>query len=80
MKINTAATAALAHAHQSPAKAARDLLARREDLLVGTPFGQIVSKLARNQKIPEPPPSEPTGTTPPENDTAQSSEGVDVIA
>ena len=79
MKINTAATAALAHAHQSPAKAARDLLAHREDL-VGTPFGQIVSKLARGQAIPEPPPSEPTGTAPPENETAQSSEGVDVIA
>ena len=79
MKINTAATAALAHAHQSPAKAARDLLACRPDL-EGKPFGQIVSKLARGQAIPEPPPSEPTGTAPPENDTAQSSEGVDVIA
>ena len=78
MKINIAMTATLAHAHQSPAKAARELLANRPDL-ADKPFGQIVSKIARGEEIAEPPPSEPVETTLPENEAGVSSEGVSIV-
>ena len=62
MKINSAAAAALAHAHQSPAKMARDHLASGAEL-ESQPFGQIVSKFARGEYPPPvTPPSEPTET------------------
>jgi hypothetical protein len=79
VKINSAMTATLAHAHQSPAKAARELLANRPDL-ADKPFGQIVSKIARGEEIVAPPPSEPTESVHPDSETVQLSEDVNIVA
>jgi len=53
MKVNPTTTPAASHAHNSPAKAARELLQKRPDL-ANQPFGQIVSKLARGEEIAAP--------------------------
>ena len=63
MKINPTTTPAIPHAHNSPAKAARELLKSRPDL-ANQPFGQIVSKLARGEEIAAPE-STTTDTPPP---------------
>lgn len=56
MKITLSVTVPGYGSKMPPAKAARELLATREDL-AQQPFGRLVSKIARGQDIPEPPPA-----------------------
>jgi hypothetical protein len=60
----------------SPAKVAREMLASREDL-AQQPFGRLVSRIARGQEIPAPPP--PPETVPPVSEPVDPPvDGVDI--
>jgi hypothetical protein len=78
VKINPAAASGLARAHQSPAKAAIEFRAGKDELS-GTPFGQTVSQFARRELLPAQPSNEPAAATAPENETIASSGEINII-